>query len=77
MLEIDSSEKIKTIIDLLMPIIQSNYNPHQKISIDESVIQWTRYKQYLKGKPHPWGIRALSDGITGYMHNLRVYFGPV
>ena len=81
--EIDSSEKMEKItpfIDLLMPIIQSNYNPHQKISIDEFAIQFkgrTRYKQYLKGKPHPWGIKAyaLSDGITGYMHNLRVYFG--
>ena len=35
------------------------------------------FRQYLKGKPHPWGIKAfvLSDSKTGYLQRVCVYYG--
>ena len=33
--------------------------------------------QYLKGKPHPWGIKAyvLADSVSGYVHRVCIYYG--
>ena len=35
------------------------------------------FRQYMRGKPHPFGIKAfvLADSMTGYVHRLRLYFG--
>ena len=35
------------------------------------------FKQYVKGKPNPWGIKAytLAESKTGYVSQLRLYFG--
>ena len=34
------------------------------------------FRQYLKGKPNPWGLKAYvqSDSKTGYKHNLCLYY---
>ena len=45
------------------------------MAIDESVIAFkgrVSCLQYLKGKPHPWGIKAyvLADSVTGYLFNV-------
>ena len=71
------NDKIKPFID---HIFQQNFIPHRQVSVDESVIAFKErvsFRQYLKNKPCPWGIKVyvLSDSITGYMHNLRIYFG--
>lgn len=73
-------EKIQPFQDLLLPTFQSSYTPHQQVAIDESVISFkgrVSCLQYLKGKPHPWGIKAfvLPDSKTGYLYNIRVYYG--
>ena len=36
---------------------------------------WRR--QYIKGNPHPFGMKAfvLADSETGYLHGVRLYFG--
>ena len=35
------------------------------------------FRQYLKGKPYPWGIKVfvLSDSKTGYLQRVCVYYG--
>ena len=61
--EIDGSTKKGKIhfLDLLLPTIRVVYKPRQHIAIDESVIAFkgrVACLQYIKGKPHPWGIKA-------------------
>ena len=76
----NKQDKIQSFIDLLLPIIQKNFIPGRQVAVDESVISFrgrVSFRQYLKGKPNPWGIKAyvLSDSASGYMHNLRIYYG--
>ena len=73
-------DKIQPFIDLLLPKFQSTYILHQQVAIDESVITFkgrVSFRQYLKGKPHPWGIKAfvLADSKSGYVRNLLIYYG--
>ena len=73
-------DKVQPLMDILLPIIQSNYIPDHHVAVDESVISFkgrVSFRQYLKGKPNPWGIKAyvLSDSNSGYMHNIRIYYG--
>ena len=37
------------------------------------------FKQYIKDKPNPWGIKAyaLAESGSGYMYNLLIYYGKV
>ena len=77
---IRKKDKIQPFIDLLVPVVQENYTAHREVAVHESVTTFkgrVSFRQYLKGKPNPWGIKAyvLSDSTTGYMHNLRIYFG--
>ena len=72
--------KIQPFLDLLVPLFQSHVTPSREISIDESMIAFrgrVAFRQYVKGKPQPWGIKAyvLSESTTGYMYNLAVYYG--
>ena len=73
-------QKIQPFLDLISPIIKTNYNLGRQIAVDESVITFkgrVSFRQYLKGKPNPWGIKAfvLADSNTGYMHNMLIYYG--
>ena len=57
----DKCEKIEPLLDLLQPAFSSSYTPAQNVAIDESVIAFkgrVSFRQYLKGKPTPWGIKA-------------------
>ena len=72
--------KIQPLLDRLCPVFESVYTPAQHIAIDESVISFkgrVSFRQYLKGKPHPWGIKTfvLSESATGYLQLVCVYFG--
>ena len=81
--EIDArprQSKIQPFINLLLPIIKCNYTPDRQVAIDEAVISFrgrVSFRQYIKGKPNTWGIKAYvwSDSKSGYMHNLLVYYG--
>ena len=73
--EIDSSTKrgkIQPFLDRICPSFEAAFTPGQHISVDESVITFkgrVSFRQYLKGKPNPWGIKAfvLADSKTGYL----------
>ena len=72
--------KIQSFLDVLFTSFQRAYTPHQQVAIDECVITFkgrVAFRQYLKGKPHPWGIKAyaLSDSKSGYLYQVVVYYG--
>ena len=72
--------KIQPLLDLLCPLFETSVTPSKQIAIDESVITFkgrVSFRQYLKGKPHPWGNKAivLSDSKTGYLQRVCVYYG--
>ena len=81
--DIDGSTKrgkIQPFLDRICPSFAAAFTPGQQIAIDESVISFkgrVSFRQYLKGKPHPWGLKAfvLSDSKTGYLHQVRIYYG--
>ena len=50
------------------------------MAIDESVIAFkgrVSFRQYLKGKPTPWSIKAfvLADSVSGYLYKVAIYYG--
>ena len=70
--------KIQPFIDLIIPLFQRHLNPSQELSIDEAMIAFRGrggFRQYIRGKPQPWGIKAyvLSESRTGYMYNTYQY----
>ena len=72
--------KVKPLLDLLCPRFASLFSPGREIAIHEAMISFkgqVSSKQYVKGKPTPWGIKAytLADSQTGYISYLRLYFG--
>ncbi len=73
-------DKIQPLPDLLVPAFQSAYSPSQEIAIDESIISFkdcVSFRQYLKGKPTPWGIKAFvfASSKSEYLHKVAVYYG--
>ena len=72
--------KIQSFIDLLLPLFQRFFTPSKSVSIDEAMIAFrgrVRFRQYIRGKPTPWGIKAyvLSDSDTGYLYSVVIYYG--
>ena len=50
------------------------------MAIDESVIAFkgrVTFRQYLKGKLTPWGIKAfvLADSVSGYLYKVAICYG--
>ena len=75
----DPLSKVRPIIDLLTGNIRSCYYPDQNLSLDESMIAWRgrlRFRQYIKGKKHKFGIKfyALCE-TTGFVLNFVIYEG--
>ena len=53
--------KVQPFIDLLTPNFALAYTLAQHIALDEAMIAFrdqASFKQYVKGKPHPWGIKS-------------------
>ena len=72
--------KIQPLLDRLCASFEAAHTPDRHIAIDESVISFkgrVSFRQYLKGKPHPWGIKAyvLSESKSGYLQRVCVYYG--
>ena len=72
--------KVRKYLDLITPKLESEYNPHEHLTIDEAMIPFKGrlgFKQYMKDKPTKWGVKVfvLSDATNGYVHRLQVYTG--
>jgi len=72
--------KIETIVESLRMKFRSVFKPHQKICVDESIIEWKgrlKFKQYIPSKRHRFGIKlfVLCDCKTGFVLDFLVYTG--
>ena len=73
-------DKIKPLLDILLPTFQNLYHPSRNLSIDETIVGFRgRFGsiQYMPQKPTKWGIKAflLADAANGYLLNCLVYTG--
>lgn len=78
----DKLFKIGRFLDFVLNNFKSAYQPHQQISIDESVISYKgrlSFIQYLPPKDHKWGLKAwvLADSTNGYVWGWKLYTGKV
>ena len=76
----DKLYKVRPFLDIVLENFKSCYQPHQHISIDESVISYRgrlSFVQYLPKKPHKWGLKAwvLADSTNGYTWGWKLYTG--
>ena len=74
--------KVRPLLDLVKEKSHAHYNPGREISVDEAMIKFNgrlSFKQYVKGKPNPWGIKVwcAADPRTGYMLEYDVYLGRI
>ena len=73
-------DKIKPLLDILLPQFQKLYQPSKNLAIDETMVGFRgRFGslQYMPQKPTKWGIKAftLADAANGYLLNSIVYTG--
>ena len=69
--------KVRKHLDLVTPKLESEYNPHESMSVDEAMIPFKGrlgFKQYMKDKPTKWGIKVfvLSEATNGYVYRVPV-----
>ena len=74
------STKVQPHLDLLCPRFESAFKMGEFVAVDEAMIAFrgrASFRQYICGKPHPYGIKAsvLADSKSGYVYRLRLYFG--
>ena len=72
--------KIQPFLDRLCTAFNAAHTPDRQVAIDESVISFkgrVSFRQYLKGKPHPWVMKAyvLSESKSRYLQGVCVYYG--
>ena len=68
-------DKIQPLLDKIINNLQKLLTPQNQLSIDEAMISFrgrVGFKQYIKDKPNPWGIKAyvLSESVSGYVCNV-------
>ena len=73
-------DKVKSLIDILIPNFQSSYNPSRDVAVDETMVGFQgRFgaKQYMPNKPVKYGIKAftMADSKNGYVLNVLPYTG--
>ena len=73
-------DKVKPLLDLLIPRYQANYTPSRCVAVDETMVGFRgRFgpKQYMPKKPVKYGIKAftLADSDQGYVVNILLYTG--
>lgn len=67
-------------MDQLNTAFRLLYQPSRALSVDECMVPFKGriyFKQYIKNKPHKWGIKlwALAESCTGYIQAVDVYSG--
>ncbi|XP_065584309.1 piggyBac transposable element-derived protein 3-like [Artemia franciscana] len=74
----DSLFKLRPVIDGLRANL-TKIPAEERQSIDEQMVPFKgklRFKQYLKDKPHSWGIKIFSRaGASGIIYDFEVYTG--
>lgn len=78
----DPLHKVRPFLDLIRTNIATRFAAGKNISLDEAMIPFNgrlMWKQYIKGKPNPWGIKVwcATDASTGYLLNFSIYTGKV
>ena len=78
----DPMFKIRPAIDHVLTACHTYYSPGTAVSIDEAMISFQgrlHFKQYVKNKPTPWGVKVwcCCDPSNGYMLDFRFYTGKV
>ena len=76
----DPMFKVRPLLDNVLLNSQGYYIPGESISFDEAMIKFKGrlyFKQYIKGKPNPWGVKVwcAADPRTGYLMNFEFYTG--
>ncbi len=72
--------KIKPLLDHLLPAFQAKLRPGREIAIDETMVGFkgvVGFRQYCPLKPTKWGLKSfvLADSVTGYVLNIIPYTG--
>lgn len=72
--------KVRPLFDIVRHNSMEKYMPKRDISFDEAMVGFTgrlHFKQYIKGKPTPWGIKiwCAAESATGYLLDFNVYTG--
>ena len=72
--------KIQPFLDMIIPSFQRLFVPGKALAVDKAMIAYrgrVSFHQYVRGKPHPWGIKAyvLADCDTGYLYSVAIYYG--
>ena len=76
----EKSSKIEPFVQLLLPKFKRAFIPSKQVAVDKSVVTFkgrVSFRQHLKGKPNPWGIKAfmLCESDTGYVVSFSIYYG--
>ena len=76
----DALYKIRPVITVLKAACNSLYRPGAAIAFDEAMIPFRgrlSFKQYIKGKPHPWGVKVwcCCDSSTSFLLDFEFYTG--
>lgn len=76
----DRLYKVRKLLNLIVPLFESEYEMHQQCTIDEAMIPFKGrlgFKQYMKDKPTKWGIKVfvLADATNGYVKTIQIYTG--
>ena len=83
--EVDKSDKIdkvRPMLDRILPLFRHYYSPHQQLSLDKGMIPTKNrlaIKQYIRNKPSRWGIKSflLCEAKTSYIFDAEIYMGRV
>ncbi|RAW28399.1 hypothetical protein PC110_g15225 [Phytophthora cactorum] len=73
--------KIKPVADAIDESFITGMTAGPRLSFDEGMIpmrsRFNPMRQYLKAKPHPWGIKCYltCDSETGYCYRVEIYQG--
>lgn len=74
------SWKIQPVLDHANKAFQDAYEYEEELSIDEHMVKFkgnNSIKQYMKGKPTPWGFKEwiLAAAKSGYAYQVHLYTG--
>ena len=76
----DPIHKIRPLYDNVVENSKNLFTPSCAVSFDEAMVAFKGrlyFKQYIRGKPTPWGVKVwcAADPITGYLLNFSFYTG--